>query len=416
MYVKSTDGGAAWTQPIRLSHDPAGVVRDHITPVITIDANSRIHAFWLDRRLDPNNVYFDSWYSSSTDGGATWEADTRVSDVSQNINQNFPPGSGDAAGDYWGLDVYSNTVYVAWNDSRTGEQNIMVSQGIITGGGGGTPTPVPTATASPTDLPTATDTPGIPTVTASPTSTATATVTAVATGTATGTATGIATVTPAPSATPVSCPQVFTDVQTGSTFYSFVQTLACRAIISGYPCGGAGEPCDSEQRQYFRPQNEVTRGQLSKIVALSAGFSTVTGVQSFEDVPEGSTFHPYIEALYAHGAIDGYPCGGAGEPCGPGSLPYFRPGSAVTRGQTAKIVAIAGGYTGDPTGQTFEDVQPGSTFYVYVENLGALGVMQGYPCGGTGEPCGPGNLPYFRPGANITRAQSSKIVANTFFP
>ena len=36
---------------------------------------------------------------------------------------------------------------------------------------------------------------------------------------------------------------------------------------------------------------------------------------------------------------------------------------------------------------------------------------------GAGEPCvPPANLPYFRPNANVTRGQTSKIVANTFYP
>ena len=63
--------------------------------------------------------------------------------------------------------------------------------------------------------------------------------------------------------------------------------------------------------------------------------------QSFEDVPVGSTFYPYIERLAVRGLINGYPCGGAGEPCGPNNLPYFRPGNPVTRGQTAKILYLA---------------------------------------------------------------------------
>jgi hypothetical protein len=37
--------------------------------------------------------------------------------------------------------------------------------------------------------------------------------------------------------------------------------------MSGYPCGGPGEPCDPQQRPYFRWGNPVTRGQASKIVA-----------------------------------------------------------------------------------------------------------------------------------------------------
>ena len=60
---------------------------------------------------------------------------------------------------------------------------------------------------------------------------------------------------------------------------------------------------------------------------------------------------------------------------------------------------------------------PGSTFYDFIERLASRGVMSGYPCGGVGEPCiPPDNRPYFRPNANATRGQTSKIVSNTFFP
>jgi hypothetical protein len=43
--------------------------------------------------------------------------------------------------------------------------------------------------------------------------------------------------------------------------------LSNHQVLSGYPCGGEGEPCDDINRPYFRPYNEVTRGQASKIVA-----------------------------------------------------------------------------------------------------------------------------------------------------
>ncbi len=35
---------------------------------------------------------------------------------------------------------------------------------------------------------------------------------------------------------------------------------------------------------------------------------------------------------------------------------------------------------------------------------------------GAGEPYEPGNLPYFRPSANVARGQASKIVSNAFSP
>jgi hypothetical protein len=42
--------------------------------------------------------------------------------------------------------------------------------------------------------------------------------------------------------------------------------------------------------------------------------------------------------------------------------------------------------------------------------------MGGYPCGSPGETCDEQNRPYFRWNAQVTRGQTSKIVANTFFP
>jgi hypothetical protein len=206
--------------------------------------------------------------------------------------------------------------------------------------------------------------------------------------------------------TPTTCPIQFSDVPVGSTFYEFIRCLACRGIINGYPDGT------------FRPNNNVTRGQLSKIVTNSAGFSD-PATQMFEDVPPGSTFFDYIGRLASRGYINGYPCGGPGEPCvPPGNLPYFRPNANATRGQISKIVSNAAGFIEPVSGQTFQDVPPGSTFYDFIERLASRGVMSGYPCGSLPtEPCvPPENRPYFRPNNNATRGQTSKIVSNTFFP
>jgi hypothetical protein len=66
----------------------------------------------------------------------------------------------------------------------------------------------------------------------------------------------------------------FADVLPGSTFYTYIETAVCHGIISGYMCGGAGEPCDPQNRPYFRPFNDATRGQISKIVYLSLTSTT----------------------------------------------------------------------------------------------------------------------------------------------
>jgi hypothetical protein len=214
----------------------------------------------------------------------------------------------------------------------------------------GTATPVP-----PTSTRTATG--GVPTFTGtatpvlSPTRTATSTVTGTVTPgssptrTPTGTTgpsnTPTRTATNTPTATSTPCLITFNDVPPGSTFYTWIRCLACRGIVGGYPCGGPGEPCPGN---YYRPNNNVTRGQVSKIVSESAGFNdpVPSTQQTFEDVPPGSTFWVWIERLASRGIIQGYPCGGPFEPCvAPTNRPYFRPNNNATRGQMAKIAAEA---------------------------------------------------------------------------
>ncbi len=136
----------------------------------------------------------------------------------------------------------------------------------------------------------------------------------------------------------------FEDVPTTNTFFQVVEIGYTNGLISGYPCGGPFEPCVAPgNKPYFRPNNQVTRGQLSKIVAIARNYPTPpTNTQTFEDVPVGSTFQVYVERIASYGIISGYPCGGVGEPCvPPTNRPYFRPNNPVTRGQAAKIIDIA---------------------------------------------------------------------------
>jgi hypothetical protein len=228
---------------------------------------------------------------------------------------------------------------------------------------------------------------------------------------------------PTPTPLPCSAGQ-FADATACSTFYSYITCLVEKNVISGYPCGTRpGEPCDETNRPYFRPGDPVTRGQLSKIVALAATLQDAIPPdrQTYADVTPGSPFWQYIERLSERGVMSGYPCGGPDELCDEQARPYFRPGANVSRGQTAKIVSNVAGYD-EPIAkcqQTFADTPPageGSTFWEYIERLSGRSVMSGYTCGGVGEPCDSNRHPYFRPGNSVTRGQSSKIVANTFYP
>jgi hypothetical protein len=210
-----------------------------------------------------------------------------------------------------------------------------------------------------------------------------------------------------PSATVTSCSITFGDVPPANTFYPYIQCLACRGIISGYADGT------------FRPYSNITRGQIAKIVSNAANLNDdVTGRWTYADVPNTNTFWLWIERLTLHQVMSGYPCGGAGEPCDQQHRPYFRWGADATRGQISKIVSEAKGFNDEvpPDQQTFTDVQPSNTFWVWVERLAERAIMSGYQCGGLGEPCDPQSRAYFRWYNNATRGQTAKIVANTFFP
>jgi hypothetical protein len=193
------------------------------------------------------------------------------------------------------------------------------------------------------------------------------------------------------------CPGTFSDVCSGDWYYPYVMDLYNMGAVGGYTDGT------------FRPNNNITRAQVMKAIVLAYGLSAVIpGNATFADVPAGSTFYDYVETGAANGVASGYPCGAPSELCDSQHRPYFRPNNNVSRGQLAKMIANARGWTlYNPATATFNDVPVGSTFFGYVERVVAFGVINGYPCSGPGEPC-PGR--YFRPNGTSTRAQASKMI------
>ena len=180
-----------------------------------------------------------------------------------------------------------------------------------------------------------------------------------------------------------------------TVYYSVpVYYLACHGIISGYSDGT------------FKPFNNTTRAQMTKIVTLAFQISLVTPPAggTFADVDSTNVFYQLIETAATRGIVSGYTCGGVNpqtgtvEPCTSGNRPYFRPSNFVTRGQLAKIVAIGAGWTlRTPATPTFADVLPSSVFYGFIETAVCHGVISGY------------DDHTFRPANNATRGQIGKI-------
>lgn len=234
-----------------------------------------------------------------------------------------------------------------------------------------------------------------------------ATVSATTTVSGTGTATMSPTVTATPSNTPTTpasstptvsstpCAITFSDVHASDYFYEPVRSLTCVGVISGY------------DDNTFRPYNNITRSQLVKVVVLALRLPTnTTGGPHFSDVPATNNFYSFVETAYntqvnGQRVIDGY---SDAAQCAPSAAPCFKPYNDVTRGQIAKIVSVAAGWTLlNPVTPTFTDVLPGSTFYTFIETAYSHNIISGY----TGAV--PGTL-VFRPFNSATRGQVAKIV------
>ena len=101
-YKRSTDGGLTWGADTRLTYNPAWSVR----PSIAV-SSSLVHVVWYDERDGNDEVY----YKRSTDGGVTWEADTRLTSASA---ESLAPS----------IAVSGLFVHVVWCDERYGNKDI----------------------------------------------------------------------------------------------------------------------------------------------------------------------------------------------------------------------------------------------------------------------------------------------------
>jgi S-layer homology domain len=125
----------------------------------------------------------------------------------------------------------------------------------------------------------------------------------------------------------------FTDVASGYWANGFIDELASRQIITGFPDGS------------FRPDEPVTRAQFAAMLRTAFSRNNVRNSVSFRDVPGDYWASTAIRDAYTKGFMSGYPEN------------EFRPGEYIPRAQV--LVALTSGLGYAPSNNV------GSTLQVF---------------------------------------------------
>jgi hypothetical protein len=122
-FSRSLNGGATWSAtPLRVNDDATTNPRDQFFPWMVVDDLAVIRLMWGDDRLDTVNAgghFYDIFAAESTDDGASFSPNVRVTNVSSDPNIDF---GGTFIGDYFGMAVCGTPV---WGDTRNGNQDIF---------------------------------------------------------------------------------------------------------------------------------------------------------------------------------------------------------------------------------------------------------------------------------------------------
>jgi len=177
---------------------------------------------------------------------------------------------------------------------------------------------------------------------------------------------------------PTALAATFSDVPSDNYYSPYIEKLATWGVVQG-------------QNGMYRPNDPLTRAELTKIAVLSSGMTlNSSGSATFSDVPSTHSLFTYVETAARGGVVRGYPDG------------LFRPDNFITRGEAAKVVygtmKLAANTTGGPH---FSDVPVDHSFYLSVESLYNAGVLN--LSGGA----------VFRVDQPITRAEMAELVVKT---
>jgi hypothetical protein len=138
-FARSTNGAASWSAPQDVSLAPTG--SNNLFPALAARGRGDVRIAWMDDRNgfdtgnDDPNARWNVYYRSSTDGGATWSPEAKLSQFVAGYGyKSATPldGFAEPYGDYFELDIDgAGTTHALWGEgfSYNGPGNVWYARG-----------------------------------------------------------------------------------------------------------------------------------------------------------------------------------------------------------------------------------------------------------------------------------------------
>jgi hypothetical protein len=119
-FSSSTTAGATWSARVSVSGAAANV--EHGFPALVAGTAGDVRIAWMDTRVRqarPNQPLWNTFYRSSTNGGATWSPEMRLSGPAQGYDYILPGGFRFPFGDYFSLAIDNEgATHAVWGEGR----------------------------------------------------------------------------------------------------------------------------------------------------------------------------------------------------------------------------------------------------------------------------------------------------------
>jgi hypothetical protein len=120
-FSSSTTAGVNWSERVSVSNAAPGV--EHSFPALVAGAAGDVRIAWMDARAReagrPDRPLWNTYYRSSTNGGATWSAEAQLSGLVRGYDYILPGGFRFPFGDYLSLAIDGEgTTHAVWGEGR----------------------------------------------------------------------------------------------------------------------------------------------------------------------------------------------------------------------------------------------------------------------------------------------------------